>query len=101
MQLPDFQLKRHWQLNEPVSAIPEETLPERISGLGELSQFAAKLQESRVSVLDVFSVQPRKDLLHIIVQKPLGESYVDFYVVKWPANVVPFYPLSQLTSTAR
>jgi hypothetical protein len=39
-------------------------------------------------VLDVFPGQPPQDLLHIIVQKPLGESYVDLYVVKCPANVV-------------
>jgi hypothetical protein len=82
-----LQLKHYWQLNEPVSAIPAKTLTERISGLGELSQFATELQEPAGSVLDVFSEQPPKGL-HIIVQKPLGESYVDLDVVKCPANVV-------------
>jgi ABC-type uncharacterized transport system ATPase subunit len=95
-----LQLKHHWEVNKLVSVIPDKTFAERISGLGEFSQFAAEL-ESRARVLDVFSEQPRKDLLHIIVQKPLGESYVDLYVVKWPANIVPSCPLSQLTSTAR
>ena len=80
----------------------EKTLVERIRGLGELSQFAAELQEPAVRVLDVFYEQPRKNLLHIIVQKPLCESYVDLYVVKWPTNIVPLstfptYPNRTLT----
>jgi len=82
-----LQLKHYWQLNEPVFARSTTTLAERLSGLGELSQFAAEMQGSMDSVLDVFPKQPPKGL-HIIVQKPLGESYVDLYVVKCPANVV-------------
>jgi len=70
-----------------VPARPARTLAERISGLGELSQFAAELEEPTDSVLDVFPEQPLKGL-HIIVQKPFGESYVDLYVVKCPANVL-------------
>jgi hypothetical protein len=89
-QLSSFQLKHYWQLNEPpVSGRPAKTLAERISALGELSQFAAELQEDVDSVLDIFPEQPRNDLLHIIVKKPLGESDVDLYVVKYPANVAP------------
>jgi len=65
-----------------------ETLAERISGLGELSQFAVELQEPADSVLDVFPEQPPKNLIHIIVQEPLGESYVVLFVVICPANVV-------------
>jgi hypothetical protein len=68
-----LQLKRYWQLNEPMSARPAKTLAEHISGLGEFSQFAAEMQEPVDSVLNVFPEQPPKGL-HIIVQKPLGES---------------------------
>ena len=87
MQLSSLQLKNYWQLKEPVSVRPEKTLVERISSLGELSQFATELQEPSDSVLDIFPEQLPKGL-HIIVQKPLGESYVVFFVVICPANVV-------------
>ena len=70
-----------------MSIRPPETLAERISGLGELSQFATKLQDPSDSVLDVFFEQPPKGL-HIIVQKPLGESYMALFVVICPADVV-------------
>jgi len=93
LQLSSLQLKHYWQLNEPVSSRPGKTLAEHISGLGELTQFAAELQEPMDSVLYVFPEQPPKGL-HIIVQKPLGESYVDLYVVKCPANVVLLFTFS-------
>jgi len=80
-------LKRYWQVKDPVSVSPAKTLAERISGLGELSQFAAELQEPSDSVLDAFPEEPPKGL-HIIVQMPLGESYVVLFVVICPANVV-------------
>ena len=83
-----MQLKKYWQLKKPVSVISAETLAERISGLGELSQFAVELREPGEIVLNIFPEQPPEDVLHIIVQKPLGESYVNLYVVKYPANVV-------------
>ena len=70
-----------------MSAISAKTLAERISGLGNLSQFATELEDPSDSVLDIFSEQPPKGL-HIIVQKPLGESYVVLFVVICPANVV-------------
>jgi len=82
-----LQLKHYWQLNDPVSVRPAKTLAERISGLGNLSQFATELEDPSDSVLDTFREQPPKDL-HIIVQKPLGESYVVLFVVICPANVV-------------
>jgi len=71
-----------------VSAISAKTLAERISGLGELWQFATELQEPAERVLNVFPEKTPEDFLHIIVQNPLGESYVNLYVVKCPANVV-------------
>ena len=80
-------------------ARPAKTLAERISHLGALSQFATELQEPVDSVLDVFPEQPLKGLLHIIVQKPLGESYVDFYVVNCLLTLFSC-PNFQLTSTA-
>ena len=66
-----------------MSGIPEKTLANRLSSLGELSSFASELG-SLDTVLNVFPEQPANDLLHIIVQKPLarpvsGESYVDLY----------------------
>jgi len=70
-----------------VSIKPAKTLIERINGLGDLSQFATELEDPSDSVLDIFSEQPPKGL-HIIVQKPLGESYVVLFVVICPANVV-------------
>ena len=70
-----------------MSVRPAKTLAERISGLGNLSQFATKLEDPSDSVLDTFREQPPKGL-HIIVQKPLGESYVVLFVVICPANVV-------------
>jgi len=96
-----LQLKRYWQLNEHGSVTPAKTLAERISGLGELSQFAVELQEPAHSVLDVgelsqfatklrkntdtvlivFPEQPPKNLLHIMVQEPFGEYYRESYVV--------------------
>jgi hypothetical protein len=80
-----------------VHKIRGETLAERISGLGELSQFAAKLQAPADTVLDVFPEQPPKDLLHIIVQKPLGESYVVFFVVICPRERCSLVHFSNLT----
>ena len=76
-----FQLKQ-WQLNISVPGIPEKTLANRLSSLGELSSFASELEPIDI-VLKVFPEQPAKDLLHIIVQ-PLAqpasdESYVDLY----------------------
>jgi len=72
-----------------VSAISAKTLAERISGLGELSQFATELQEPAERVLNVFPEKTPEDFLHIIVQNPIGESYVNPYVVsKCPANGV-------------
>jgi len=91
-----LQLKHYWQLNEPVFARSATTLAERISGLGELSQFAAELQEPMDSVLDVFPEQPLKGL-HIIVRKPLGEFFLSLYA---PLTLFAC-PLFQLTSTAR
>jgi hypothetical protein len=79
-----------------VSGRPVKTLAQRISGLGELSQFATELQEPMDSVLDVFPEQPRQGL-HIIVHR---ESYVDLYVIKCPANVV-LLSTSPTTSNAR
>ena len=70
-----------------MSVRPAKTLVERISSLGELSQFATKLQEPSDTVLDIFPEQPPKGL-HIIVQKPLGESYMALFVVICPADVV-------------
>ena len=70
-----------------MSIKPAKTLIERINGLGDLSQFATELEDPSDSVLDIFSEQPPKGL-HIIVQKPLGESYVVLFVVICPANVV-------------
>jgi hypothetical protein len=84
-----MQLKHYW-LTERLSARSAETLAKRISGLGELSLimlFATKLKEPVDRVLDVFPEQPPWDPLHIIVQKPLYESYVDLYDVEYPANV--------------
>jgi len=70
-----------------VSVRPAKTLAERISGLGNLSQFATELEDPSDSVLDTFREQPPKGL-HIIVQKPLGESYVVLFVIICPADVV-------------
>jgi hypothetical protein len=83
-----LQLKHFWQLNKPMSARSAKTLAECISNLGELLQFAAELQGPMDSILDVFPEQPPEGL-HIIIQKPVGESYVDLYVIKCPASSQP------------
>ena len=70
--LSTLQLKHYWQVNKPVSAKPAKTLADRIGDLGELGQFATKLQEPTDSLLDIFSTQPSHDCIHIIVKKSLG-----------------------------
>ena len=80
-------MKHYWQLDEPFPAKPARTLAERVSRLGELSQFAAVMEEPTNDILEEFQEQPLKGL-HIIVQKPPGKSYMDLYIVKCPTNVV-------------
>jgi hypothetical protein len=60
------------QLNEPICIIPEDGLADRIGLLGDISQFAVKL-ESAHTVLEKFPKHPRAKHLHIIAQKLVGE----------------------------
>ena len=64
----------HYLLNKPndsISCKPADTLAERISLLGNnLSTFAEKL-EPVDDILDIFSTQPPRWDLHIIVKVPV------------------------------
>jgi hypothetical protein len=51
---------------------PDDTLSERIESLGkDVATFATRLEPSH-SISQIFKEAPSKDLVHILVQRPLS-----------------------------
>ncbi|KAF8331793.1 hypothetical protein F5887DRAFT_55172 [Amanita rubescens] len=55
--------------SNPIAAVPQSTLAERIGSLGGLSTFANKLEPTH-RLSRIFSTRPREDDIHIVVNVP-------------------------------
>ena len=79
-------LTPHWQINRPLEVGSLDNLLERIKPLGELSQFAIKLNEPMRRMSFYFPSQPPEDHLHIVVQKPVVSKCFSFYFTNWVSS---------------